>query len=125
MSDEKTGKILIVDDDKSPLFILIDILQNDYQLLIAKTGEEAVKIAEKNIPDLILLDIILPDINGYQVVEKLQNINETKNIPVIFSSGLDEDSSEDKKQFSSVVDFITKPFNFEEVKRKVDRQFGK
>ena len=72
-SDTKNNSLLIVDDDKSNLLVLIDILQADYTVYTAKDGEEAIKKAEKYLPDLILLDIIMPGIDGYETLPDCVN----------------------------------------------------
>ena len=120
----KGNKILIVDDDKSNLLVLMDILQEDYSLNIAKKGEDAIKIAEKNKPDLILLDIILPDIDGYEVLARLRKSDNTKNIPVIFLTGLSDSGSAEKALKSGAVDYILKPFDPSVIKQKVMEQLA-
>jgi PleD family two-component response regulator len=120
----KDNKILIVDDDKSNLLVLVDILQKDYSLNIAKKGEEAIKIAEKNKPDLILLDVILPDIDGYEVLARLQKSDNTKNIPVIFLTGLSDSGSEEKALKCGAAGYILKPFDPSVVEQKVKEQFA-
>ena len=122
MNTAKNNKILIVDDDKINLLMLIDVLKQDYNLCLAKDGEEAIKNAEKHLPDLILLDIILPDIDGYEVLAKLHEKDETKGIPVILLTGLMEKASEEKGIKLGAVDFVTKPFNPSVLKEKVIRQ---
>jgi PleD family two-component response regulator len=120
----KDNKVLIVDDDKSNLLVLMDILQADYTLSIVKEGEDAIKNAEKNRPDLILLDIILPDIDGYEVLARLRKSDNTKNIPVIFISGLSESGSQEKALQCGAVGFILKPFDPSVVKQKVKEQLA-
>jgi signal transduction histidine kinase/HPt (histidine-containing phosphotransfer) domain-containing protein len=118
----KNNSLLIVDDDKSNLLILIDILQSDYTIYTAKDGEEAVKKAKKYLPDLILLDIILPGIDGYEAFARLRELNDTEKIPVIFITGLTESGSEEKGLALGAVDYIIKPFNPVIVKLKVTHQ---
>jgi len=122
METEKANRILIVDDDKTNLMVLMNILQQDYHLYIAKTGEDAIKNAEMNIPDLILLDIILPGIDGYEVLVRLREMDKTKNIPVIFLTGLSDSGSEEKGIKLGAVDYIIKPFDSSLVKQKVEHQ---
>ncbi|MDR0316772.1 MAG: response regulator [Treponema sp.] len=118
----QSNSLLIVDDDKSNLMILIDILQPDYTVFTAKDGEEAVKKAQKYSPDLILLDIILPGIDGYETLTRLRELDETKKIPVVFITGLSESGSEEKGLALGAADYITKPFNPVIVKLKVIHQ---
>jgi signal transduction histidine kinase len=117
--DIKNNSLLIVDDDKSNLLVLIDILQADYTVYTAKDGEEAIKKAEKFLPDLILLDIIMPGIDGYETFARLQELDETAEIPVIFITGLGGSGSEEKGLELGAVDYITKPFFPTVVKLKV------
>jgi len=115
--------LLIVDDDRLNLLMLIEILQQSYIIYTAKSGEEAIKKAGKYHPDLILLDIVLPGINGYEVLEILRGSEETGDIPVIFITGLNEAGDEEKGIALGAVDYIAKPFKPENVKLKVMRQF--
>jgi len=115
----KNNRILIVDDDKSNLMILMDTLQEDYHIYIARNGREALKNATAQIPDLILLDIILPDIDGYEVLATLRQADATKEIPVIFTTGLNESGSREKGLMLGAADYISKPFSPSEVKQKV------
>jgi signal transduction histidine kinase len=116
------NSLLIVDDDKSNLLILIDILQPDYIVYTAKDGEEAIKKAGKYLPDLILLDIIMPGIDGYETLTRLRELEEAGKIPVIFITGLNESGSEEKGLALGAVDYITKPFSPVIVKLKITHQ---
>jgi diguanylate cyclase (GGDEF)-like protein len=111
MKDEQKYRVLIVDDEKSGLSILGNMLQNDYDVLIAKSGQAAIKRAAEDKPDLILLDVVMPDINGFIVLLKLKENDDTRNIPVIFITGLDNVEDEEKGLVLGAVDYITKPFN--------------
>ncbi|MDR2029196.1 MAG: diguanylate cyclase [Treponema sp.] len=102
--------ILVVDDEKSNLMVLNRILCPFYTIFTAKSGQEAsVRIAE-NPPDLILLDIIMPDINGFDLLKRLKDSPLTRNIPVIIITGLSNEADEEKGFFLGAVDYITKPF---------------
>jgi len=117
-----SNSLLIVDDDTSNLRMLIHILQEDYTIYTAKNGEEALNKAAISLPDLILLDIILPNIDGYEVLARLRESDDTKEIPVIFITGLSESSSEEKGLQLGAVDYVTKPFNPAVVRIKVRHQ---
>lgn len=112
MNDKKQKtKILIVDDIAENIHILIETLKDNYTIMAANNGEKALKLAcGKNKPDLILLDIIMPDMDGYEVCKKLKSNNETQNIPVIFITALSEDVNESQGLKLGAVDYITKPF---------------
>jgi len=83
------NKILIVDDNTLNLDILRDVLKEKYRLSIAKNGKIALKILEKNIPDLILLDVMMPVMDGYETFENIVRDDRLIGIPVVFLSGVD------------------------------------
>jgi len=116
------NSILIVDDEKSNLKYLNHILSNDYSIFIAKDGREAIEIAKAVLPDLILLDIIMPGMDGYEVFSGLKSSEITREIPVIFITGLGSNEEEEKGLASGAVDYITKPFSAEVVRRRVQNQ---
>lgn len=111
--------ILIADDEKSNLEILDRILRSKYDLYFAKTGQTALKRALADKPDLILLDVILPDMSGFDVLSELKKNDTTHDIPVIFITGLTSIEDERKGLFLGAVDYITKPFNSSIVKARV------
>ena len=111
-----TGTILVVDDSLETLHFLSHMLEKKgYKIRTAKTGREAIVSVHECNPDLILLDIMLPDMLGYDVCKALKSKGKTKAIPVIFISALYETSDKLLGFASGGVDFITKPFIFEEV----------
>jgi len=110
------GTILLVDDVIENLQLLSDMLvEKGYKIRAVKNGHEAMASVNTELPDLILLDIILPDIDGYEVCRKLKSDENTSTVPVIFLSALNEPSEKLKGFASGGVDFITKPFFSEEV----------
>lgn len=113
-SDNKS-RILIVDDMPENLGVIFNLLNKHYEVLAAENGSVALEIIEQEKPDLILLDIMMPDIDGYEVCRILKSTDETKNIPVVFMSALDEPESKVKGFSLGAVDYITKPFKKEEV----------
>lgn len=115
-------KILIIDDSKSNILMLGEAL-SDYKCVAATKGENGIRIAKGlKKPDLILLDIVLPGIDGYEVCRILKEDKETKNIPIIFLSAATDSNSLVKGFRLGAVDFITKPFNFEELRIRVSTQ---
>lgn len=113
------AKILIVDDDKMSLRILADLLGPTYSVLPAESGTEALHQAQHGQPDLILLDIILPDLSGFEVLERLKLQESTRHIPVIFITSLDGIEDEEKGLFLGAVDYIKKPFHSSIIKARV------
>ena len=106
----KKHSILIIDDTPMILRALGDILKTGYNVLIAKSGEQGFESAKKNKPSLILLDIMMPGMSGFETMETLQADEETKNIPVIFVSGDVSAETKEKGYRLGAFDFIEKPF---------------
>lgn len=102
-------RVLIVDDVASNLLILEAILGRDYDLLVAMTGEEALRIVAEKQPDLIVLDVKLPDMDGYEVCRRLKRDAVTRSVPVIFCTALDEVDDERQGFEVGAVDYVTKP----------------
>ncbi len=103
--------LLLVDDEPNNLHVLKQILQDDSHLLFARTGQLALQIAGRSLPDLILLDVMLPDIDGYEVCMRLKQDPLTAHIPVIFVSAKSETTDEAHGFEAGAVDYITKPVN--------------
>lgn len=116
---QKTQKILIVDDVAENIDVLISLLKSDYMVSAARNGKKALQMAKKNLPDLILLDIMMPEMDGYEVCRQLKSDEETKNIPIIFITALSEVMDEAKAFNIGAVDYITKPFNHVTVKARI------
>ncbi len=115
------GNILIVDDTPANLRLLSNMLkEQDYKVRSAPNGELALKSARAIPPDLILLDIKMPGMNGYEVCEQLKADPRTRDIPVIFISALDQTEDKVRALTFGGVDYITKPFQVEEVLARVE-----
>jgi len=113
--------ILLVDDDPINLDLLKETLDGlGYRLLEAENGQSALNIANRERPDLILLDIMMPGMNGFEVCQQLRSNLETSGIPVIFLSGLDELEDRVRGLQEGAVDFIGKPFRVAEVIARVN-----
>jgi len=121
MNNQKKYSILIVDDEKSNITVLTDILHDEYNLYIVKDSREAVETAENQMPDIILLDIIMPYLDGYEVLAGLKASEKTKDIPVIFTTGLDCEKEKAKGISHGIADYIAKPFHASIVKVRVER----
>ena len=112
--------ILIVDDTPMNISVLVGLLKTDYRTVIAKDGEQALsRVFSGNLPDLILLDIMMPGIDGYEVCRQLKDDPRTKNIPVIFISAMNEVGDEEKGLSTGAVDYITKPISPPIVKARI------
>jgi len=117
---DSIGKILIVDDEKANLQLLSDILSDaGYKVRPANNGELALRSVNAKLPDLILLDIKMPGMDGLEVCRQLKADEKTCSIPVIFISVLKDETSKTKGFQAGAVDFITKPFYSEEVLARV------
>ncbi len=103
--------LLLVDDEPTNLQVLRHTLQADYRLVFAKDGATALQLAEKERPDLILLDIMMPAMSGYEVCQQLKAQEATKYTPIIFITALAEERDEEKGLAMGAVDYITKPFS--------------
>lgn len=119
MEEIRDSQILIVDDTPSNIKILTEALRGDYKLAAAINGIKAIEYAHENETDLILLDIMMPEMDGYEVADYLKKNERTKDIPVIFISGLSEMENMAKGFEIGAVDYITKPFEISEVKSRV------
>jgi len=111
--------ILIVDDTKTNIDVLVKILMKDYRLGVALNGRDAIQFARKNQPDLILLDIIMPEMDGFQVCGELKSDPRTKSIPIIFITAMNKPGLKAKCIEYGAVDYINKPFVMREVKEKI------
>ncbi|QWR77548.1 hybrid sensor histidine kinase/response regulator [Candidatus Magnetomonas plexicatena] len=119
MTDSKQ-KILVVDDERLNIDVLVDILRADYNVVVAKNGQEALRrAASAQPPELILLDIMMPDMNGYEVCKKLKKDTQTSEIPVIFITALNDSGDEEKGFNAGAVDYISKPFSASTVRARV------
>jgi putative two-component system response regulator len=121
MKDLSECTLLIVDDAETNIDILLDILGEEYDVAVAMDGESALEAVDDERPDLILLDIMMPDIDGFEVCRRLKGNPETANIPVVFLSALTEAEEKQRGLDLGAVDFITKPFEVSEIQSKVKK----
>ncbi len=118
----KRYSLLIVDDRASNILALANILKAEYDIFVSKNGRDAIRVANEKLPDVILLDIVMPDMSGYEVISVLKREERTRNIPVIFISGLNSVDSEEKGLALQAADYITKPFSAVIVQLRVRNQ---
>jgi diguanylate cyclase (GGDEF)-like protein len=112
-------KLLLVDDVRANLLLLAKVLGRDYECLLATDGPSALEQAVNHAPDLILLDVLMPGIDGYEVCRRLKEDPRTMNIPVIFLTTLTEEEDEKAGLEAGAIDYIAKPFRLPIVKARV------
>ena len=118
----KKGSILLIDDSETNISALTKILKPDFYLSVRRNGAEGIEAAKKHLPDIIILDIIMPDLDGFETIASLKKIDAVRHIPVIFITGLSNIKDERKGLKLGAADYITKPFCVEIVKMRVDNQ---
>jgi DNA-binding response OmpR family regulator len=116
-------KIIAVDDEQDVLFsikIVIEYFNDEYEVTTLDSGKKLFQLLEKETPDLILLDIMMPDINGWDIHKKLKSTNKWSKIPVIFISSVSDDTS---KITANLIgdDFIRKPFDSNDLNQKIKK----
>ncbi|MCM2358768.1 MAG: diguanylate cyclase [Geobacteraceae bacterium] len=112
-------KILIVDDTPANIQILNEVLQGDYDIFFATNGPDGIRIAQREAPDLILLDIMMPEMDGYEACARLKEDPRTRQTPVIFITAMGEEEDEAKGLECGAIDYITKPISPPIVKARV------
>jgi sigma-B regulation protein RsbU (phosphoserine phosphatase) len=119
VKDLSESRILIVDDTRANIDILVEALRNDYKLSVAIDGGAALRSVEKSPPDLVLLDIMMPDVDGYEVCRQLRSREATRELPVMFLSALEDVKNKAQGFEVGGNDYLTKPFEVLEVKARV------
>jgi Serine phosphatase RsbU, regulator of sigma subunit len=112
-------RVLLVDDAKANLDILVEGLRSDHKLSLALNGEAALQVAARTPPDLVLLDIVMPGLDGYEVCRRLREMPETAEVPIMFLSSLEEIQNKARGFEVGANDYVTKPFEMLEVKARV------
>ncbi len=112
-------RVLLVDDAKANLDILVEGLKADHKLSLALNGEMALQIAARTPPDLVLLDIMMPGLDGYEVCRRMRQMPETAEVPIMFLSSLEEVQNKTRGFEAGANDYLTKPFDMLEVKARV------
>lgn len=118
--DIEKQMVLVVDDTIENIDVIVELLKDQYKVKVATNGVKALKVVDSKPPDLILLDIMMPEMDGYEVIKKLKANPLTKEIPVIFLTGKTEVADETKGFELGAVDYISKPFNSSVVKARVN-----
>ncbi len=119
MNELSNCTVLVVDDTEANIDILAEALDSEYEVSVAMDGESALEIVNSDPPDLILLDIMMPGIDGYEVCRRLKSEPKTSGIPIIFITAMSEIENKTKGLELGAVDYITKPFEAMEVKARI------
>jgi sigma-B regulation protein RsbU (phosphoserine phosphatase) len=119
VKDLSESRILLVDDAKANIDVLVEALRGDYKLSVALDGETALRSVEANAPDLVLLDIMMPGLDGYEVCRQLRARESTRELPVMFLSSLEDVKNKTQGFEVGGNDYLTKPFEVLEVKARV------
>ena len=108
---DRKHKVLIVDDEASNIKALTSILGTDYTLFAVTNGPDAIEAAQKHSPDIILLDVVMPEMDGYAVISALKSSEKTKGIPVIFLTAKADPENETRGLELGAEDYVFKPFS--------------
>lgn len=113
-------KILIVDDEEDIQKLLkIKLQQENFNIVLANDGDMGVKVTEQEIPDLIILDIMMPKMDGYNCLKEIRKLPKAKEIPVIMLSGKEEEKVRDLFAFQKISGYIEKPFELDDIVAKI------
>lgn len=122
MNQESKPLIMAIDDSPTNLQLLVEGLGELYEIICFTSGKEALSLVEAYQPELILLDIQMPEISGYDLCEKLKNLELIKNVPIIFITAMSQPEDEIKGLEYGAVDYITKPFDMRIVNLRISTQ---
>lgn len=113
-------KILVIDDEEDILKLLkIRLEQENFNIITASDGDVGVKAAEQEVPDLIILDIMMPKMDGYSCLKEIRGLPKTKDIPVLMLSGKEEEKVRDLFAFQKISGYIEKPFELDDIVTKI------
>ena len=118
------NSILIIDDEKANIITLTHILGSQYTIYAAKNGRDGIELAMNYLPDIILLDILMPEMDGYEVLSLLKKTEKTQDIPIVFITGLSKVGDEERGLAMGAADYITKPFSSTIVKLRIRNQIN-
>ncbi len=119
MDDLSQCNVMVVDDNETNIDILVDILGDDYKVSVATSGESALEDMEHNLPDLVLLDVMMPGMDGYEVCGRIKANEKSQGVPVIFVTAMGDTEEEIRGFELGAVDYITKPISPPRVKTRV------
>ena len=113
-------KVLVVDDSPTERHVLVELLtRNGYQLITAESGEEGIEKAKSELPDLVLMDVVMPGLNGYQATRTLTRDEATKHIPIIVCTSKGQETDKIWGLRQGALDYLVKPVNGEELLSKI------
>jgi len=118
--DKENTTILIADDEPTNRYIIkLALSQDGYKLIEAKNGEEAIQLAKKHYPDVILMDAMMPKVNGFIAIEEIKKDPNLSNIPILMITALDTQKDKIKAFESGANDYLSKPFDLQELRLRV------
>ncbi|MBP7202182.1 MAG: response regulator [Propionivibrio sp.] len=113
-------KVLVVDDSPTERHVLVELLtRNGYQVITAESGEEGIEKAKSELPDLVLMDVVMPGLNGYQATRTLTRNETTKHIPIIVCTSKGQETDKIWGLRQGALDYLVKPVNGEELLSKI------
>ena len=122
MLNRKKKKILLVDDDEIHLQAAEAMLMTKYEIITAKSGKEALEcFLQGAAPDLVLLDIMMPNMNGWETFNRLKAISKLKDVPIAFFTGMDEASGKNRAEEMGAADYIIKPYDKKSLMNRVKK----
>ncbi|HCY85116.1 MAG TPA: hypothetical protein DHV36_08285 [Desulfobacteraceae bacterium] len=125
MKDLSECVVLVVDDTEANVDMLVEALGDLYDVMVAMDGEETLEMVEEERPDLILLDIMMPEMDGFEVCERLKADAATRDIPVIFLTGKTDPEDKERGMALGAIDYIIKPFDIPDVQARVKAHLEK
>ena len=118
-------KILVIEDNQSILAIIIDILEANFLVIVAKNGREGIEKAQQELPDLIICDVIMPEVDGYEVLKSLRKNLVTEAIPFIFMTAKSTKADLREGMELGADDYLTKPFTKDELTKAINTRLDK
>ena len=121
MLDEPRKKIYLIDDDDMHLITAELFLKDEYEIYKAESGQEALDYINNNkfVPNLILLDIMMPNMDGWEVFKRMRKIEFLNNVPIVFLTSVEEKMDKAKAEKMGIADYIMKPYNMMDLKNKI------
>jgi two-component system, sensor histidine kinase and response regulator len=117
--ETRSTLLLVVDDTSSNIDVLLGVLSDEYSVRVATDGEAALRAVAKKLPDLILLDVMMPGMDGFEVCRRLKADEATRDVPIILLTALNRDEDQSRGLEVGAIDYITKPFNPDLVKARI------